>query len=84
MGSGKKNKARRKMGAALQAAGMLVMVAGLFYGIAINPISAPASANASAVILIAGLTIGLFLIGFVIVIAGAWMARAADARFGTV
>jgi len=84
MGRPMRKKARRKMGAALQAVGMLVMLAGLAYGVAINPMSASGGAlQASIVEMIAIMTIGVFLFGFTIVLAGAWMARIADARFGT-
>jgi hypothetical protein len=83
MGKTRKQKTRRKMGAALQAVGMLVMLAGLAYGVAINPVSASGGTlQASIVEMIAILTIGVFLLGFTIVLAGAWMARIADARFG--
>ena len=84
MGMTRKKKSRRKMGAALQAVGMLVMLAGLAYGVAMNPVSTSGGTlRASIVEMIAIMTIGVFLFGFTIVLAGAWMARIADARFGT-
>jgi hypothetical protein len=84
MGRTRTDKGRRKTGAALQAVGMLVMMVGLVYGVMINPMTPAAAANASMVMTIAALAVGMFILGFTILLAGAWMARVADARFGSV
>jgi hypothetical protein len=84
MGSKRMKRTKRRTGAMLQAVGVAVMLAGLVYGVTVYPLSPTAVADSSAIMMIAALTMGLFLLGFTILIAGAWMARIADARFGSV
>ncbi len=77
--------ARRKLGKLLQAAGMLVLVAGLAYGLVIGPMpyGGPGSPmTASAAMMIAGLAVGVFAIGLIAFFAGVMMVRSADSRFG--
>ncbi len=82
--AGRKN-GRRKLGRMLQVAGALIIVAGLAYGLVIGPMpygGPGAPMAASVVMLIAGLSVGVFAIGLIAFFAGVAMSRSADARFG--